>query len=367
MHRRTCLLALAGLPLTRLLAADEPAAESTAREVVFAPVLPGRTLVFPDDEGAHPEFRTEWWYVTGWLDLPDGRPLGFQVTFFRVRTGIGEDNPSAFAPRQLILAHAAIADPELGRLRHDQRAARSGFGRAGFSTGRAGVWLGDWSFEQIGDGYRARVDAEDFGYDLAFLPDGPPLLNGQEGFSLKAPGRDNASYYYSRPQLTVEGRLTLDGHRQSVAGRAWMDHEWSSAYIPEGADGWDWVGLNLDDGGAIMAFRMRRTDGGKLWASATLRSPDGSAEHLSLEAVEFEPLRSWKSPRTGIEYPVEWRLSLGTRRFTLRPLMDDQELESRRSTGTIYWEGAMRLLENGREIGRGYLEMTGYGERIQVG
>ncbi|EGV33481.1 Protein of unknown function DUF2006 [Thiorhodococcus drewsii AZ1] len=367
MNRRACLIALAGLPLTRALAATEPAAESSNHEVVFDAVLPGRTLVFPGDEGAHPGFRTEWWYVTGWLTLPDGSPLGFQVTFFRVRTGIGEDNPSAFAPRQLILAHAAIADPRLGRLRHDQRAARVGFGRAGYATEGARVWLGDWSFEQTGERYEARVNADDFAYTLALVPDGPPMLNGDEGFSLKAPDQGNASYYYSRPQLQVEGSLTLDGHRKTVTGHAWMDHEWSSAYIPEGAEGWDWVGLNLDDGGAIMAFQMRKPDGEALWASATLRSPDGRTEALSPEQIAFTPVREWRSPRTGIDYPVEWRLRLGTRQFILRPLMDDQELESRRSTGTIYWEGAVRLLEAGREIGRGYLEMTGYGEKIQVG
>jgi predicted secreted hydrolase len=330
-------------------------------------VLPGRTLVFPDDEGAHPGFRTEWWYVTGWLALPDGQPLGFQTTFFRVRTGIGEDNPSAFAPRQLILAHAAIADPRLGRLRHAQRAARVALGRAGYATGRASVWLGDWSFEQTGDLYRARVSAEDFAYDLSLVPDGPPLLNGDGGFSRKAPDPANASYYYSRPWLGVEGGVTIEGRRYAVSGRAWMDHEWSSAYMPGGAEGWDWVGLNLDDGGALMAFRMRTPDGGALWASATLRTPDGGVRHFSPEQVEFFPLRQWRSPRTGITYPVEWRLRVGDRQFILDPLMDDQELESRRSTGTIYWEGAMRLLEGGREIGRGYLEMTGYGERIQVG
>ena len=117
MNRRTCLLALASLPVWRIAAAAEP---DQAPPVTFDPVLPGRTLTFPADHGAHPGFRTEWWYATGWLALPDGSPLGFQTTFFRVRTGLGEENPSAFAPRQLILAHAAIADPRLGRLRHDE-------------------------------------------------------------------------------------------------------------------------------------------------------------------------------------------------------------------------------------------------------
>ena len=132
-----------------------------AAAVDFAPVLPGRRLVFPDDFGAHPDFRTEWWYATGWLKRQDGRPLGFQITFFRVRTGIGERNASRFAPRQLILAHAAIADPEFGRLRHSERAARAGFGHAGYTIGRSEVWIGNWRFAQQenaqGQRYQASV------------------------------------------------------------------------------------------------------------------------------------------------------------------------------------------------------------------
>ena len=378
MRRRTCLLALASLPAWLKIWPVAAAAESDRTEhppVAFDPVLPGRTLTFPADHGAHPGFCTEWWYATGWLSLPDGRPLGFQTTFFRVRTGLGEQNPSAFAPRQLILAHAAIADPRQGQLLHDQRAARVGHGRAGFTVGQTAVWLGDWRFEQTGERYRAQVSVGEFAYDLSLVPDGPPLLNGEAGFSAKAPDPRHASYYYSRPQLKVSGTVTLKGDPQAVTGLAWLDHEWSSEYLPQGAAGWDWIGLNLDDGSGLMAFQMRGRDGRAIWSTATLRPPEGPfggppggrAQVLPRAAVVFEPRRRWRSPHTGIDYPVEWRLRIGARMLLLQPLMDDQELDSRRSTGTVYWEGAVRVLEDGREIGRGYLEMTGYGGTIRVG
>ncbi len=356
MKRRHFLLALMASPLGR-----------QALAVDFAPVLAGRTLRFPADHGAHPDFRTEWWYATGWLRLPDGSPLGFQTTFFRVRTGVGEGNPSAFAPRQLVLAHAAVADPRLGRLRHGERSARVGFGHAGCAEGNTAVWVGDWRFALEGGAYRAEVKADDFAYRLTLRPDGPPLLNGAAGFSRKGPDPRQASYYYSRPRLAVSGSVSLDGREQTVAGSAWLDHEWSSELLPEGAQGWDWVGINLDDGGALMAFRMRGTDGRALWAAATLQAGGGAAQVLAPEAVAFEPVRQWRSPRTGIAYPVAWRLRVGGRAFALEPLIDDQELDSRASTGAVYWEGAVRLLEAGRERGRGYLEMTGYGDRIRVG
>jgi predicted secreted hydrolase len=335
--------------------------------VDFAPVRPGRKLVFPDDFGAHPDFRTEWWYATGWLKRQDGRPLGFQITFFRVRTGIGESNASRFAPRQIMLAHAAIADPALGRLRHSERTARVGFGHAGFTLGRSEVWLGDWRFAQQGDRYQTSVRGEDFAYDLALQAAAPPLLNGRDGFSSKAGDPRHASYYYSRPQLAVSGSVALDGRTETVTGHAWLDHEWSSELLPEGAQGWDWVGINLRDGGGLMAFRLRDTAGNKQWAAASLRSTGKIDQIYKADEVGFSPLRRWRSPRTGIDYPVAWRLQIGDRAFELNPLFDDQELDSRRSVGTVYWEGAIRVNENGQPAGEGYLELAGYGEKIRVG
>ncbi len=358
MERRDFLLALAGFAASAAGAGDA---------VEFARVLPGRKLAFPADHGAHPDFRTEWWYATGWLNFPEGRPLGFQTTFFRVRTGIGEDNASAFAPRQLILAHAAIADPALGRLRHDQRSARVGFGRAGFATDRTSVWVGDWRFEQDDGRYRAVVRSQEFAYDLNLVASDPPMLNGLAGFSTKAPDPRHASHYYSRPQLAVAGSVTLAGRTQPVTGQAWLDHEWSSELLAEGAQGWDWIGINLADGSALMAFRLRGDREAALWAAASLRRADGSTQIFPPGAIAFEPLRQWRSPRTGISYPVEWRVRIAQRVFQLQVLMDDQELDSRRSTGAIYWEGAVRLLEGGREVGQGYLEMTGYGDKIRLG
>ena len=360
MRRRGFLIALAAL--------SGPGIVRAATETVdFAPVLPGHRLVFPDDFGAHPAFRTEWWYATGWLKLEDGSPLGFQTTFFRIRTGLGDDSASAFAPRQMILAHAALADPRLGRLRHDQRAARTGFGRAGFAQERTEVWISDWRFAQHENGYQATVRSQDFAYTLNLIPDGPPLLNGTAGFSAKAPDPRHASYYYSRPQLAVDGSVTVAGKTQRVTGRAWLDHEWSSELLPAAAQGWDWIGINLDDGSALMAFRLRDPDNQALWSAATLRPAAGGAATFPPSEVTFEALRHWRSPRTDISYPVAWRLRVGHREFELQALLDDQELDSRRSTGAIYWEGAIRLSEGGREVGRGYLEMTGYGERIRLG
>src|SRR5258708_10036940 len=200
-----------------------------------------------------------------------------------------------------------------------------------------------------------------FRYALRFEAKQPPLLQGERGFSRKGPGPAQASYYYSLPHLSVSGSVVIEGSEREVSGEAWLDHEWSSEPLAEEAVGWDWIGINLADGGALMAFRMRAKDsGGSLWAGGAVRSADGRVRILKPGEVRFEPLRRWRSPRTGAEYPVAVRVQAGALTLELEPLMDDQELDARASTGTGYWEGAIRAGQGERALGRGYLELTGY-------
>ena len=333
----------------------------------FASVLPGKPLSFPRDFGAHPDFRTEWWYATGWLQTPDGKPLGFQITFFRSATEHDRANPSRFAPKQLVIAHAAISDPEVGKLLHDQRSAREGFGLAYTKEGNTDVKLGDWTMRREKDGrYRARIEGREFTMDFTLTPTQPPMLQGENGFSRKGPQPEQASYYYSEPHLQVSGTLTREGKPVAVQGSAWLDHEWSSTVLDPDASGWDWIGVNLDDGGALMAFRIRRRDGTTLWAHAALRDASGRVTSFGPDEVRFTPLRNWRSTRTEAVYPVEIRIDTGSRTWNLKPLQDDQELDSRQSTGAVYWEGAVTVTRDGQPAGRGYLEMTGYVKPIKL-
>jgi len=332
----------------------------------YPQVTRSNALVFPRDHGAHPQYRTEWWYITGWVKDASDEELGVQITFFRNRPGVQEDNPSAFAPKQLVFAHAAVADSRLGRLRHDQRAAREGLGLAGAETGTTRVWIEDWSLQLTPDGYVARVAARDLGMQLTFRPMQPILLEGDEGYSRKGPMPDQASYYYSWPHLAVDGTIAMQGKTLRVTGQAWLDHEWSSEYLASEAVGWDWIGINLADGGALMAFRIRDQDGRDLWAGGTLRDASGHTGVFEPRDIRFQPLRNWRSPRTNAQYPVTMRVSAGPTTLQLDPLMPDQELDSRASTGTIYWEGAVRASDEGREIGRGYLELTGYASALRL-
>ena len=333
----------------------------------YPPVRQGAVLQFPRDHGSHPQFRSEWWYITGWLKAAGGKEFGVQITFFRNRPRVAEDVPSRFAPKQLLFGHAALADPASAGLLHDQRAARAGFGLAEGAEGRTDVAIGDWSLKQTDGGYAAEIAARDFRYALRFEAKQPPLLQGERGFSRKGPGPAQASYYYSLPHLSVSGSVVIEGSEREVSGEAWLDHEWSSEPLAEEAVGWDWIGINLADGGALMAFRMRAKDsGGSFWAGGAVRSADGRVRILKPGEVRFEPLRRWRSPRTGAEYPVAVRVQAGALTLELEPLMDDQELDARASTGTVYWEGAMRAGQGEKALGRGYLELTGYWRPLKL-
>ena len=297
---------------------------------VYAPVVAGRQIQFPADFGSHPEFRTEWWYVTGWLSTRNGDPLGFQITFFRTKPAIGDDNPSAFAPRQLLIAHCAVSDPSRGRLWQDQRIRRAGFNLAQAAVGDTDIHLDRWVLKRGEGAYTATIDADGFSLHLNLAPTQPPLLNGQSGLSRKGPAPEAASYYYSLPHLRVEGSVSRGGRVDTVDGEAWFDHEWSSDYLDTGATGWDWIGVNLADGGALMAFRIRGSHGQPLWAGGSFRGADGKTQILEPADVRFTPARTWRSPRTGTVYPVAWQVQAGSLRLDLEPLIDDQENDTRR-------------------------------------
>jgi predicted secreted hydrolase len=227
-------------------------------------------------------------------------------------------------------------------------------------TDTTDVWIDDWVLRREGDHYVAVIAADGFALNLTFTTTQVPLLNGDSGFSQKGPAIRSASYYYSEPHLRVSGTLSTAAYHGGVTGEAWLDHEWSSEYLDVHAIGWDWIGINLKDGGALMAFQIRDRNNHPYWTGATLRDASGKVYVAAPANVAFSPGRLWRSPRTGVTYPVSWRVQCGEREFAIEPLMADQENDARLSSGTVYWEGAVRVTEHRQLAGLGYLELTGY-------
>ncbi|MBP6007420.1 MAG: carotenoid 1,2-hydratase [Rhodoferax sp.] len=362
MQRRNLLLGL-GLPLFPWLsqAQDRPAPR------------------FPRDLGSHPDHAIEWWYVTGQLQAAQ-RQYGFQLTFFRSRVPVTQGIRSNFAAKQLIFAHAAITDVNAGKLLHDQRIARASgapqVDLASASLEDTHIQLGDWSLQRQADAYQARVKAKAFSFNLALKETQPMLLQGEQGLSRKGPQPEQASWYYSLPQLDVRGTLMQGGKSLPVQGRAWLDHEWSQSLMHPDAVGWDWIGMNLLDGSALTAFRLRSKAGDTLWAGGSFRAAGQTQpEVFAPNDVVFAPERFWTSLSSAATYPVQWDLRIRLKghdepiwqSLRIKALVDNQELDSRQSTGAIYWEGLSDLLdEQGQVIGRGYLEMTGYASPLKL-
>jgi predicted secreted hydrolase len=212
----------------------------------------------------------------------------------------------------------------------------------------------------------AMLEADAFSLQLQLKEIEPPMQNGDSGFSRKGPDAGAASYYYSVPHLKVLGKVSRESRSAAVTGEAWCDHEWSSEYLDAQATGWDWIGVNLDDGGALMAYQIRGAHGDARWAGGSLRAKDGQMRTFGRDDIEFRTLRRWASPRTGVSYPVDIAVRAGDGTYLIKPLIDDQENDTRLSTGAIYWEGAVRALQGDSQVGRGYLELTGYGEKLQL-
>jgi len=328
-------------------------------------VEPGLELVFPADHGAHPEHRTEWWYVTGQLADESGARFGFQFTIFRrgLQPGAPTGEESALHARELYAGHLALSDVARGETRFAERLARSSpLARA--AVGELDVRLDDWSLVRGADDallLRASDPVRGFGFDFALRPAKPLVLHGVRGYSHKGGASGNASAYVSWPRLALGGTLVLDGKSLTVSGTAWFDHEFGSSVLPEGVAGWDWFGLQLDDGRELMLFVLRDAHGAPVEASAaTLVEKDGAPRALRREDFTLAATARWTSPHTGAVYPARWTITVPSAALALEvaPLVADCELFVPSSTRIAYYEGPVAV--TGSVTGRGYGELTGY-------
>lgn len=323
-------------------------------------------ISFPADHGPHPDYQVEWWYYTGNLETRDGRHLGYQLTFFRRALAPPHERverESAWAADQAYMAHLAVTDVAGRRFHAFERFARDGAGLAGARAQPFAVWLEDWSAEETDDGaVRLRAAQDSVALDLLLAATRDPVLHGERGYSPKGPEPGNASYYYSLTRLESAGSVQVGDRAYQVTGLSWMDHEWSTSSLGTGQVGWDWFSVQLDDGSALMAFQLRREDGGiDPYSSGTFVAPDGSARHLAAGDLQIRAEDTWRSPGTGAVYPARWTFSVPDLALEVEivPYLAGQELD----LAYAYWEGAVRV--EGRRAGQpvagsGYVELTGY-------
>lgn len=373
------------LPLLILLAgctsATAPAAEvQVAQSMNLEGIPPGfvaadgsRPLSFPEDFGAHEEFRTEWWYYTGNLLTARGRPFGFELTVFRVGLlppTVELPGGSDWYSRSVYFAHFAVSDIAAETFYAFERYSRPGPGLAGAQGSPYRVWLEDWSIQEQAPGvYRLRAAQEGVALDLTLTDEMGVILHGEDGYSRKGQAPTNASYYYSQPRLRADGFLQVEDNRHGVRGMAWKDHEFSSGVLDENQVGWDWFSLQFDGGQALMLFQLRERDGGtSASSSGTFIAGSGDPSHMPDSAFGIVVLDEWRSPHTGGLYPAAWEIRLDEPdcRLDVRPWMADQEIHF---PAVTYWEGAVRFegtCEGAPVQGNGYVELTGYAGNLPL-
>jgi predicted secreted hydrolase len=363
-----------------LVAAPRGAASFARAEEPFRAAAPGHAWSFPRDHWNHPDYRTEWWYFTGRLTSVDEpvRELGYQLTFFRV--GLAPEPPaldSAWTTANMVMVHAAVTDLTGGTHHFSEVLWREMPRFGAFTTfpERPLAWArapagseGRWLLDLVGDVFELRVhdEARGLAYHLTARPERPIVLQGPGGFSRKSERDGFGSLYYSATRLATEGTVTLGGRSWKVRGRSWMDREFGSSQLAAAQVGWDWFALQLNDGRDLMLYRLRRADGSIDFGTGTLVAADGGVRWLSAAEASIHPLATWRSAATGVSYPKRWRVEVPSAGLTLdvEAALEDQENRSSLVEGLFYWEGAVRIQDaSGAAAGRGYVELTGYGEK----
>jgi len=378
-----CLLAFVLAACSGPVLANPPAARPSAAPRTPTPAAPAdpRAVVLPRDDGPHDRL-TEWWYYTGHLAAADGRTFGFEYVVFRAERG---GFPVSWA------SHLAVTDEAGQRFAYGQRSEigpqvdlsprDSNGAPGGFALALAGVdparpaTLANAAWTMTGSGGHDTLSAvvgpaeaaattmpNGFGLQLDLAPLAPPALHGRNGWVDF--GGAGGSYYYSRTRMTAAGTLVVDGERLAVTGTAWFDHQWGD-FIAVGGGGWDWFAVNLADGIDLTVSLVRSADGTYPLVYGTLVRPDGTSVPLARDEISVVALGEWTSGRTGARYPSGWdvRVTADALDLTVLPTVRDQELDTRATTGVVYWEGSETVTgtQAGRAVaGRGYVELTGY-------
>ena len=335
---------------------------------------------FPQDHGAHPGYRTEWWYYTGNLKAESGDRYGYQLTFFRSQISPPGANdrwpqpPSDWRTQQVFVGHAAISDLDGQKHYHAERMAREALGMAGTTQkkGATAVFIGPWSTTISGNTHILTSETPDFSIDLTLQATKPPVLHGEAGYSRKGSNVQNASCYYSLPRMLARGALKLAGETMTVEGLSWMDHEYSTAPLEDGIIGWDWFSLQLSDQTELMIYLLRQPNEQINDASSgTFIDASGLPQHLTEQDFNITALKQWKSPQTGGDYPVAWRIQVRPLDLELNVAANlaDQEMITETSTGVTYWEGSVSAngtVANKQVQADGYVELTGYTDAIDA-
>ena len=325
----------------------------------YAVVEPGKSLSFPLDHLPHKEFKIEWWYLTANLKDESGADYGVHWTLFRQSIS-PEPDPGGWQSNQVWMGHTAVSLPR--QFVYEERFARGGIGQVDVKRddeGRFSAWLDDWRWQaETQNPFPATLSFTSQGIAIKMQMNAktPWVLQGENGYSQKSE-LGQASYYYSQPHIDIKATIFLNGVETSLSGLGWLDREWSSQPLAPDQPGWDWLSLHLDDGHALMVYKLRQNTR-EDWVSGSWIDPNGKSVTLGKMDVKFEPLEytTLETSRGKKTLPLVWRVELPAERKSWRVYAIDSNHWL--DTAFPYWEGPVDVI--GSTGGKGYLELTGY-------
>ncbi|MEZ9482076.1 lipocalin-like domain-containing protein [Vibrio splendidus] len=334
--------------------------ETAIDQAQFSPVVKGIDITFPADHQAHPDFRHEWWYLTANLIDEEGNALGVQWTQFRFASApqdSGNGNKkTAWQSQQIYMAHSAVTTGD----KHyaDEKWSRNRAELAGVSASPFRVYLDDWQWTSTTDDlFPATLvaNSDQFGYSLKLTNNAPYQKQGEQGYSTKSSDGKVASYYYSQPFIDVSGEVTIDGITHQVSGKGWIDREWSSQFLLDSQQGWDWFALRLSDETSLVVFQLRNSTTGKAsYSHAKLMNQDGSGITIKQQDISLTAIKQTKIDVS--DYPTKWQVSIPTQQIELT--VSALNPNAKMPLSVPYWEGPIMI--KGSHSGAGYMELTGY-------
>lgn len=340
----------------------------------WARAIEPREWTFPRDHGAHPEFKTEWWYYTGNLKCSaSDKHFGYQLTFFR--QGV-QPSPSvldsSWSLRDIYFAHFAITDVSDQKFYSAEKVSRGNLDQAAYSQEQMDIRLNNWQIQQLDkDQFKLRAKESEFALELEVNSAKPMVLQGQRGLSRKTDIEGEASYYYSYTRLLSQGTIRIGDQNYEVQGNSWFDHEFMTNVLSSSIVGWDWFSIQLDSNQELMLYQLRNDLGQvKKWSKGVLIQPDGSLIQLDPKSITFHVIDTWKSSHNGAIYPSTWKIEYSPLELELliKPQKNDQEFLVTRFQSMSYWEGTCQIsgkVQGQQTQGYGYTELTGYSSPIR--
>ncbi len=336
---------------------------------------PYKPLSFPRDHGSHPKTSLfEWWYYNGDLTTESGNTYYIFVCFFRGDPrgwnviGLPADAATWIWPiKEFIPYHFtgySIVDVKRNKYKKEYNSIFPFFWKDYVSEQDFDYKMGkDRGWRQPDGSYRIQAKIKGYKLDLTLTPaDRPPLISGPEGLGNLSP-ENTLHKYYSVTRMKTEGTIKKGRQIEKVTGHCWMDHQWSIMEEPKHKlQGWDWMGINLDNGIDFHIANVNLNPRGIHPESfITLQYPDGRRYHHELEDFTLRPTRKWRSWKSGITYGIDWTIDVPKHdlHLTVKAKRDKQEI-------TIipirFWEGHCDVegTYKGKPIhGRAFLETFG--------